>query len=583
MTAYLLPWPRAKFFAPNTNYPLAGGKVYTYVAGTSTPLATYTDSSGSTPNANPVILDANGEAPIYLGLGLSYKINILDASGIQVPGYPVDNVIGSDTQLRSDLANTSNTALGAGLIGYFRSLTGWIGRTVSNKLFDQISVKDFGAIGDGVNDDTAAIQAALNSGAKGIYFPSATYLCGAITVPNTFGMTLYGDGTSSILKQKAGTGTMVKWSQSSMVYNEQTVKDLTFDGTSGTGHCLDTTGNGGLTLKNIYITNIPVGYSGIYVNGVSPVYTHDIRILGLQIYSNTAGHSGVRFGPYASDSDLSDLIMNGNFVTNYCIYMDSGALTLTIRNSHPYNASINVMYCAGNNSQCSYSGVVFDNALADIVHLVSSSNCTFTDCYFEAIPSGFIGASLVNTNSISFINFRSTATAGAVAAISESGTSDYTIVIGGNISSSLNYTNIFSFTGANSYARNIPGYSAQGLIVGFTGATQSAQAQNTSQFLGVNGIQSTFGTTAYVAPYNGKITTIYIACETTPSAGQTFTFQARKNGSNIGPTLVINNGSFNGTIAVNTDVTQYDQVAISSIFSATSGSSNIRYVATIRA
>lgn len=117
MIAPLLPWPRAKFFVPNTNYPLAGGKVFTYVAGTSTPLGTFTDSSGTVPNANPVILDANGEAAIYLGPNLAYKINLTDASNVQIQGYPVDNILGDDINLRANLASTV-PPFGATLVGF---------------------------------------------------------------------------------------------------------------------------------------------------------------------------------------------------------------------------------------------------------------------------------------------------------------------------------------------------------------------------------------------------------------------------------------------------------------------------------
>lgn len=59
--------------------PLAGGKVYTYEAGTTTPKTTYTTRQGNVPNANPVILDQNGKAKIYLGDG-SYRFRILDSN-----------------------------------------------------------------------------------------------------------------------------------------------------------------------------------------------------------------------------------------------------------------------------------------------------------------------------------------------------------------------------------------------------------------------------------------------------------------------------------------------------------------------
>lgn len=88
----LTPVLRSKFFNAGGTAALAGGKVYTYQAGTSTPQATYTDASGGTPNANPVILDANGEANIWFDPSLSYKVILQDSSGVQQ--WSVDNITG---------------------------------------------------------------------------------------------------------------------------------------------------------------------------------------------------------------------------------------------------------------------------------------------------------------------------------------------------------------------------------------------------------------------------------------------------------------------------------------------------------
>lgn len=63
--------------------PLAGGKVYTYEAGTTTLKNTYTTHEGDVPNTNPVILDQNGKAKIFLGDG-AYRIRIEDKDGALV-------------------------------------------------------------------------------------------------------------------------------------------------------------------------------------------------------------------------------------------------------------------------------------------------------------------------------------------------------------------------------------------------------------------------------------------------------------------------------------------------------------------
>lgn len=80
MSAILLPVLRQRFLDSNAE-PLAGGLLYSYVAGTSTPAATYADQTGSTPNTNPIVLDANGEANVWLGSGF-YKFILEDVNNV---------------------------------------------------------------------------------------------------------------------------------------------------------------------------------------------------------------------------------------------------------------------------------------------------------------------------------------------------------------------------------------------------------------------------------------------------------------------------------------------------------------------
>lgn len=87
----LTPTPKQQFLDANGN-PLAGGKVYSYAAGTTTPLATYTDQGGSAPNTNPVILDSRGEAAIWLGVA-SYKLKLTTATDVEI--WTVDSIPGA--------------------------------------------------------------------------------------------------------------------------------------------------------------------------------------------------------------------------------------------------------------------------------------------------------------------------------------------------------------------------------------------------------------------------------------------------------------------------------------------------------
>lgn len=104
--ATIAPQPKLQFFDANGD-PLVGGKLYSYIAGTTTPQATYTDESGATTNTNPVILDSRGEASVWFGAG-TYKLALKTAADVDV--WTVDN-IGSDISV-ADLATGIQTWLG---------------------------------------------------------------------------------------------------------------------------------------------------------------------------------------------------------------------------------------------------------------------------------------------------------------------------------------------------------------------------------------------------------------------------------------------------------------------------------------
>jgi microcystin-dependent protein len=83
MAGYPLPQPKARFFDANGD-PLAGGLLYAFAAGTTTPVPTYSDEGLSVPNANPVVLDANGEASIFVADASVqiYKFILFNSSGV---------------------------------------------------------------------------------------------------------------------------------------------------------------------------------------------------------------------------------------------------------------------------------------------------------------------------------------------------------------------------------------------------------------------------------------------------------------------------------------------------------------------
>lgn len=194
--AYLAPSPKLQFFDANGN-PLAGGKLYTYAAGTTTPLATYTDSTGVSTNTNPIILDSRGEANIWLSSN-TYKFKLANSADVQV--WVVDNI--DSVSLKALLAASS----GSSLVGHIATGTGAVATTVQNKLREHYSVFDFmtsAQIADvsgrsATIDVTTAIQAAIDavSTAYGgeLYFPPGIYLVTAPLVITYSNVVLMGAG-----------------------------------------------------------------------------------------------------------------------------------------------------------------------------------------------------------------------------------------------------------------------------------------------------------------------------------------------------------------------------------------------------
>lgn len=153
-------------FEDGNGAPYAGGHVYMYVPGTTTPKATYQDPYGKIPNQNPVTLDANGRALLW-GNGL-YRQVLQDLNGVTV----------WDQQT---LAGGGSTSVGtAGVDQYL------------------VTASPYNAKCDGVTDDTAAIQSAINAaqtaGGGEVLIPvtaSGCYLVGTLSITHS-GITISG-------------------------------------------------------------------------------------------------------------------------------------------------------------------------------------------------------------------------------------------------------------------------------------------------------------------------------------------------------------------------------------------------------
>ena len=168
MTTVLMPVPKQQYFNSTNQRFLAGGKLYTYAAGTTTPKATYTDSAGLIPQTNPIILNARGEpdSPIYWDG--AYKVVLKDAADSTI--YTVDNYKSDPFGVVAFIASIAASA-GSSLIGFIQAGVGAVARTLQDKARERVSVFDFmtsaqiadARSGSPVLDHTTAIQAALDT------------------------------------------------------------------------------------------------------------------------------------------------------------------------------------------------------------------------------------------------------------------------------------------------------------------------------------------------------------------------------------------------------------------------------------
>ena len=477
------------FRSDNNGNVLAGGKIYSYAAGTTTPATVYTSSSGTIAHLNPIILDASGRVPggeIWLTDGISYKFVVNDAYGNLIATY--DNLSGinsnfvaftsqqeiqtasagqtlftlttmqyipgtnnitvyvdgvnqygpgaqyayvetsstsvtfenglhvgasvkfttasqvssasttaanvSFTGFKGQIGNVQNlgSATGSDWIGFTQAGTSAVAISAQDKMRQIISITDFGAIGDGVTDATAAIQLALNYAATNscsIYIPVGTFVVSSSLLIQAVGIGVYGAGYGSIIKVTQPVTVFYSYG-----YGNHVFSNFTIDGSSATTTGFSA-GRGAILIQNgatnvsSVIQNVrilQVKTSGIVTdlssnvtaigNYLYRVYEHSFYS-ALNIINNTIVESGYGSGTSNLSIKHQDMylgqITGNNFInpTNACIQIQGstpGCYGTTISGNR---FELNTSNFAINIAASSEIGTIENN------YFVQSTNATF--------------------------------------------------------------------------------------------------------------------------------------------------------------------------------------------------------------
>ena len=443
-------------FADNNNNPLVGGKVYTYYAGTTTPAATYTDATGTTPLTNPIILNARGETAnasgascsVWFSTTIAYKIVVQDSSGNLI--WTVDNytipsqaysaayadtftatagqtvftltgTVGSQSALDVSLdgatlvngvdftwtspstltltvgakagqillvkyliAQAMGTMVAGGTSGqilynnggsvqgftmsgdvtvvpttgvatvnapsshitYTQGGTGSTSRTVTSKLQESVSVADFGAVGDGVTNDTAAFNAAIAATTGEIILdPTKTYAVN-LTITKR-GIRINGRGGDNISVAGSPIKNLVPYSTSSPVItvgNDSgivggvVIENLSIwsTGPSGNGVIGLKLGGGayGCTFRNLEIGTAFSQYNLLLQSGTNPVAYNQFQNIQLWTAANSSltATLGLLYGSsYTTANYFNQINITGpsGTGTGFAVVVDSCIFSMT--------------------------------------------------------------------------------------------------------------------------------------------------------------------------------------------------------------------------------------------------------------
>lgn len=365
MTYQLFQLPRPTAISSNLTL-VAGAKVGFFLTGTSTPTDTYQDADRATPHTNPVIADSAGRLPaIYLDPSIQYRVTFTDAADVEIyPAIdPVNDQVLSQAIIGTLLQPQTLAEVAAGV-------------TPTNYAYPPGDTRRYGAVGDGVTDDTNAINDCADVCREGGYtllLPAITSLVSSSL--NFSQITVRGTDDSGF----ANPHIVASSAQFNVIlsYGNSTFENFFIDGgwdassigQSGDVFHFDATGqNPSNVAYNIHLRNVRIrkakkravywykgGYGSIRSCAMNNVGLHVVELEG------------------TVDPQTTTIVIDGNSTLSDA---DNGdALKMT--------ECVNIMCC----------GVVMENTNGISLHSSANRSIALIDVYQEGTNGNFLSGS----------------------------------------------------------------------------------------------------------------------------------------------------------------------------------------------
>ena len=249
--------------------PLDAGYIYLGVANQATeanPIQAYWDAALTVAATQPILTKAgfpvNAGVPARVYVNSDYSIVVKNRNGYQVFSSPTSTDRYNDAVVNIDSSDVS----------FLQAGTGAVARTAQAKMRDVVSVKDFGAVGDGVADDTAAIQAAIDAvyaaGGGTIDIPPGVYNITSLSKnwSSAISVIIQGAGKRTTVLRKIGATTtpIMDFSADVSVLEVYcTIADLRVQGNSKAHHGIRLTRWARFDLERVQIDNCDVALENV--------------------------------------------------------------------------------------------------------------------------------------------------------------------------------------------------------------------------------------------------------------------------------------------------------------------------------